>query len=169
MIRGPHSSFENEMTCGTFLLRRKRMLKKANLNIRSDIENLDFAGLAEGDAETSRSTVSSTFLAQGGEYRMSYSESTEGGALHSDIRVSADGAVTVARRGAIESVLLFENGKEFNTVYTVPPYKFDMQVKTLRLRTSLSNEGGTIDILYLMTVGGASKRCRMSIGVEVVK
>jgi uncharacterized beta-barrel protein YwiB (DUF1934 family) len=65
--------------------------------------------------------------------------------------------------------LLFEKDGEFNTVYTIPPYKFDMHTKTLRLSTTLSDTGAVIDILYLMTVGGASRRCRMRIVAEVMK
>ena len=145
------------------------MLKKAKLSISSYIENLDTFGLAEGEAESSTESVVSSFLAQENEYRMSYSQDTEGGKLFTDIKVSENGEVTVARRGAIESVLLFQDSKEFNTVYTVPPYKFDMQVKTLRLKTDLSTSGGAVEILYLMTVGGASKKCRMQIGIEVIK
>lgn len=145
------------------------MLKKAKLNIYSDIENLDSYGLPEGEAESTKESFTSSFLRQGNEFRMSYSTETEGGALFCDIRVAESGEVTVARRGAIESVLLFEKDGEFNTVYTIPPYKFDMQIKTLRLCASLSDVGGKIDILYLMTVGGAQRRCRMRIEAEVMK
>lgn len=145
------------------------MLKKAKLSICSYIENLDTFGLAEGEAESSTENVVSSFLARENEYRMSYSQDTEGGKLFTDIRIAENGEITVARRGAIESVLLFGDSEEFNTVYTIPPYKFDMQVKTLRLKTDLSTSGGTVDILYLMTVGGASKKCRMKISIEVIK
>lgn len=142
------------------------MLKRIRVDIRSEIDELDQAGLPEGEPEISNESHTASLLVQGGEYRIGYSTDTEGGKLSTDVRVSAEGEVTVARRGAIDSVMVFANGKVFDTVYTVPPYKFDMQIKTQRLRTELSEHGGRIDILYLMTVGGAPKRCRMTITLE---
>lgn len=142
------------------------MLKRIKLNIHSDIDNLDTAGLPEGDREVSDESYTASLLIQGAEYRMSFSADTEGGKLSTDIRVAEGGEVTVLRRGAIDSVMVFGDGKIFDTVYTIPPYKFDMQIRTLRLRNTLSEHGGTLEILYLMTVGGASKRCRMLISAE---
>ena len=142
------------------------MLKRVRLNIHSDIDNLDAVGLPEGEREKSDESYTASLLLQGGEYRISYSAETEGGRLTTDITVTENGEVTVARRGAIQSLLVFREGGEFDTVYTVPPYKFDMHVKTQRLRIALSDKGGSLDILYLMTVGGASKRCRMRILAE---
>jgi hypothetical protein len=47
------------------------MLKKAKLNIYSDIENLDQYGLHEGETESTKESFSSSFLRQGNEFRMS--------------------------------------------------------------------------------------------------
>ena len=71
--------------------------------------------------------------------------------------------VTVSRRGAIRSVLVFEEGKSYGSIYEIPPYKFDMNVTTKRMKCSLTESGGVIDILYEMNLGGASKRARMKI------
>ena len=142
------------------------MLSDVKLVFDSYIENLDEAGLCEGDAEVSRTSHSAKMSNRDSDIFLSYEEDCDSGKIFSDIRISRDG-ITVSRRGAIESVLLFKDGEEFNTVYSVPPYKFDMHVKTLRVRGSAGADGGEVDILYTMSVGGAFKKCRMRISICV--
>ena len=142
------------------------MWRDVKIEVNSYIENLDESGLAEGDAEISRTEHNAKMKMHGEDVFLSYEEESEGGKIFSDIRLSS-GGITVSRRGAIESVLLFADGEEFNTVYSVPPYKFDMQVKTLRIRGSADANGGEVDILYRMSVGGAAKKCRMRICILV--
>lgn len=142
------------------------MQKDAKLTVSSYIENLGKDGLRDTEPEISRTEHSAKMTVRNSDIFLSYEEESEGGKILSDIRVSESG-VTVSRRGAIESVLLFADDEEFSTVYSVPPYKFDMRVKTLRLRTSLCESGGEVDILYTMSVGGADKKCRMRISVSV--
>ena len=142
------------------------MQKEVKLTVNSYIENLGTDGLPDGEPEISRTQHSARMVLRGSDIFLSYEEESEGGKIISDIRVSKSG-VTVSRRGALESVLLFADGDEFSTVYSVPPYKFDMSVKTLRLRASLCETGGEVDILYTMSIGGAEKKCRMRISVSV--
>lgn len=145
-----------------------RDVKNVKIKIHSYIENLDSAGLRDGEPEVNDSEHTALLTLMGDELYISYEENSEGGKIASDIHIMAENKITVCRRGAIESVLLFADGEVFNTLYTIPPYKFDMQVKTLRIRNSLSVDGGSLDILYSMTVGGASKKCRMKISVSEV-
>ena len=140
------------------------MLKKVKINIHSHIENLDSVGLPDGDAEISDSTYDGVMKTIRDEISLSYKESGEGGEIFSDIQ-KRDDTVTVSRRGAIESTLHFSKDEVFKTLYSIPPYKFDMTVTTLRLRSDISSLGAEIDILYMMEVGGAKKRCRMKISV----
>lgn len=142
------------------------MHRDVQLVVNSYIENLDESGLAEGDAEISRTSHAAKMSVRGSDIFLCYEEQSEGGKIFSDIRLCSDG-ITVSRRGAIESVLLFKDGEEFNTVYSVPPYKFDMHVKTLRIRSSADENGGEVDILYTMTVGGACKKCCMRLAISV--
>jgi uncharacterized beta-barrel protein YwiB (DUF1934 family) len=144
---------------------RTYMLKKIRISIRSHIDNLDSFGLPEGDSEINDSIHSGVMKISDGEISVSYKESGEGGEVLSNI-LQRDGAVTVCRHGAIDSTLHFSKDGVFNTLYSIPPYKFDMTVTTLRIRADLSEYGGDIDILYLMDVGGAKKRCRMQISVS---
>ena len=61
-----------------------------------------------------------------------------------------------------------EQGREFSAPYSVPPYSFDMTLLCGRIRAGLSAEGGDLRLVYDMTVGGATRRCRLNIKVKRV-
>lgn len=143
------------------------MLKKVDITIKSYIDNVDDCGNV--DRELSESTHTGAMKISCGEASLSYRESTEGGSVFSDILIHGSGAVTVRRTGAIDSTLHFDESEEFNTVYSLPPYKFDMSVKTEKIKNTLSILGGTLEIKYEMTVGGAKKRVLMQILVSEEK
>lgn len=145
------------------------MLKRVNLKIESKIENLNEQGAPEGEAELSSQSHTGAMKISGGEISLSYRENTEGGSVFSDILLHESGAITVRRSGAIDSTMHFDENEEFNTVYSLPPYKFDMNVKTKRIKSSLSLFGGVIEIDYSMSVGGAEKNVNMKIEVSEVK
>ena len=50
---------------------------------------------------------------------------------------------------------------EEKSLYKLPPYAFDMTVKTKKLGISLTPFGGDIRISYLACIGGAEKTCEM--------
>ena len=143
------------------------MLKKVDLKIKSYIDNIDEAGNA--DREISECLHKAAMKISCGELSLSYREATEGGSVFSDILIHESGAVTVRRTGAIDSTLHFDEKEEFNTVYSLPPYKFDMNVKTKSIKNTLSALGGSLEISYKMTVGGATKRVLMQISVSEEK
>ena len=143
------------------------MLKKVGITIKSYIDNVDDCGNV--DRELSESTHTGAMKISCGETSLSYRESTEGGSVFSDILIHESGAVTVRRTGAIDSTLHFDESEEFRTVYSLPPYKFDMSVKTQMIKNTLSILGGTLEIKYEMTVGGAKKRVLMQLSVSEEK
>ena len=138
------------------------IIKEKTVKISSVIENLAPSGLCESDAEKSES-VSEGFLkiSEDG-YHITAAENTEGGKLLTDI-VIACGSVRVKRSGAIESEMLFEEGLLHKSLYSVPPYSFDAEIVTKRIRNSMTADGGHIDIFYDMKIGGAEKRVKMRI------
>lgn len=131
-------------------------IKKIKLTIHSHIDNED------STPEVNDADYEGIMKICGEEIGFSYEENSEGGKLLCDILVRGD-RVTVSRRGAIRSTLVFEQGKTYGSIYEIPPYKFDMSVTTKRLKHKLDTTGGVIDILYEMKLGGASKRARMKI------
>jgi uncharacterized beta-barrel protein YwiB (DUF1934 family) len=60
----------------------------------------------------------------------------------------------------------FSEGETHHFIYTIAPYQFDATVTAKRVRTELDSEGGKIDLLYNMNIGGADKNARMKIWIS---
>ena len=141
-------------------------MKLAKITVHSVIENLDEGGIAPDEPEISITTVTGSIKDDGGILHLAFAESVEGGSVECHIAIYPDGKVSLSRRGAIVSDILFGEGEECHTIYAIPPYKFDMTVYTRRVRNELSAEGGILRLLYSMNVGGQEKTVRMKITVS---
>lgn len=133
-------------------------LVNLKVKISSVIENLLPSGLCDGECERTTAEAAGTFESRGGVYRIKYSESTDSGEVKSEITVNDDG-VRVVRSGAIVSDILFKENFLHKSLYTLPPYSFDMEVTTSRIRRG----EGRLDIFYKMTLGGQDKRVKMTL------
>ena len=132
--------------------------------ISSYIENLDSAGVPEGDGEKTESMPSGDIVFEGKNAFISYTEESESGRITSEITVK-ENTVTVRRSGAIISEMVFSEGECHRSLYQIPPYSFDTVVNTKKIRNTLSKEGGRLDIFYTMSIGGQEKKVRMKIEV----
>ena len=141
----------------------------AEIKIRSVIEDVDSSGLPVGEAEITESVCRGVLRTAGADFILSYSEKSEGQSVDTELTVSQGGELRLLRRGAIESELLFSEGGEYGTLYSVGPYKFDMTVKTKRIRRALDASGGEISLVYEMTLGGSRRLARMRIEVCTAK
>ena len=142
------------------------VIKEANIKVRSKIEELDAAGFGMGSPEVNEIDVSGYYYYSEQSVRLTYTERGEGGEVNTEVLFS-EGGVTVKRSGAIESEMHFFVGQEHSSVYSVPPYKFDMSVIPLRIKTELSLSGGEVDLYYNMNIGGAGKAVRMRIWIQL--
>lgn len=137
-----------------------------DFTVHSVIDNLDDVGMPDGEPEISITTERGFLKAEptegGDRLYISYNENTEGGRTHTELVIDG-GAVRLSRRGSTNYDLDFTEGGECTTVYSVPPYSFDMRVLCKKIRNNITREGGDIQIIYSMTVGGADKNCRMKI------
>ena len=138
------------------------VIKEKKIIISSVIENLLPSGLSDGEPEKTDVSADGFLKISDGEYVISYVEKTDSGRVSSDIFIT-DGSVRVKRSGDIESDMLFSEGLSHKSVYTVPPYSFDAEVFTKRIRNSMTRDGGRVDIFYTMKIGGADKKVRMRI------
>jgi len=138
------------------------IIKEKKFKISSVIENLSQSGLPEGDTERTEITPDGFLKISDGEIIIMYSESTEGGKVVSDI-IIADDTVSVIRRGAVVSDMVFSEGERHNSLYQVPPYSFDTEIYTKKIRNNMTRDGGRLDIFYTMKIGGAEKSVRMKI------
>ena len=135
------------------------------VKIESSIENLDSAGLPDGDIEKNVSEALGRYKFSEQSVILLYHEKSDGGDIRSEISYK-DGVLCVKRSGAIESLMEFREGELHRSVYSIPPYQFDAEVKTRRVRVGLDENGGAIDLIYNMKIGGAEKSARMKIWIS---
>lgn len=138
------------------------IIKEMKFYISSSIDNLTKEGLADGEPERNDITVEGFYKISDEGYEITYSEMTEGGKVVSDIIITTS-SVTVKRRGAVDSEMVFSEGLLHKSLYAVSPYSFDAEVLTKRIRNGLTKDGGRIDIFYNMKIGGADKAVKMRI------
>ena len=141
------------------------MINKVRVKIESTIENLDSAGLSEGDAEKTVTEAEGFYRFSEGSCFLNYTEDNEGGRCRTEVSCIG-GAVTVRRSGSIESEMYFAEGESHSSIYSIPPYRFDTTVVTRRIRAELNQDGGRIDLFYNMKIGGADKSARMRIWIS---
>ena len=138
---------------------------EAKIRITSKIENLDEAGIPSGDPERTETEIAGFYYIDGENYRLTYLEESEGGKISSEVLSSGD-VVCVRRRGAICSDFEFVKGVPHSSMYAMGQYKFDVKILPRRVDSALSESGGTIDLLYNMSIGGADKAVRMKIWIQ---
>ena len=137
---------------------------KADVKIKicSTVEELNEKGLVESSDRTD-ATHSADLATRDGIVRIEYTEKTESGDLKT-VLTARDERVTLIRHGAIESEFLFEVGLTHKSIYRMPPYAFDTEVRAVKITNDL-NKRGTLSLLYYMTLGGAEKRIKMTLSV----
>ncbi len=140
--------------------------KRVKLYMRSSIWNLDSEGNREGSAEVSCGEHDAALFSISGKTAVRFTESTEGGKITSEITFSPD-CITVKKSGAIESVMVFKAGCDYQSLYSIPPFSFDMKISTKALKCFESDSGIEATVLYRMEIGGASKSCSMKISSEL--
>ena len=140
------------------------IIKEKKFYIGSVIENLTPAGLVDGTPEKTDTNPEGFFKISDENFNLSYREESENGPIICDVTVCG-GTVTVKRVGAVVSEMVFEEGKTHKSLYSVPPYSFDVEIYTKKIRNSLTRDGGRIDIYYTINIGGADKNVKMRIEV----
>lgn len=71
------------------------------------------------------------------------------------LRVS-EGQVTLLREGGVNSVMVFEEGRQHVSVYETPEGTLAISINTRRLRSALDDRGGDIEIQYTIDVNHAA-------------
>ena len=141
------------------------IIKEKKIVVESVIEDLDSAGLSDS-AEKCRKEYDAFLKISDTDLVLSYCDVDEGGRTVTDITVGAE-CITVSRRGGIESDFRFAEGLAEHSVYKMPPYEFDAEIRTVKIRNNLTRAGGSLSIFYDMTIGGAKRRARMHVCVPM--
>ncbi len=144
-----------------------KRIKEMKIEVTSEITELDVSGNPEGKPEQTRE-CSSAFLHLSDEGMLiTYISESEDGKTSTDIEIES-GRVTVKRRGDVKSCFVFEEGVTHTSLYSVGAYSFDASISTRRIRQGIDDGGGTLDLYYTMTIGGAGKSVRMRIRLTPV-
>ncbi len=82
-------------------------------------------------------------------YTLSYLESSATG-MHGTMTTFQiqDGSITLQRMGAVNSQMIFEEGRKHLSLYETPYGALTIGVNTHRARSSLKDTGGDIEITY---------------------
>lgn len=139
-------------------------MQKKRISIETFIEELDEHGATE-DSDKTEQTAECIFREEQDGIKLSYSEKNENGTVFCDITVS-DGSVIVKRSGDIESEFVFSEGLLHTSAYRIPPYSFDAEIFTRKIRNNLTRCGGTLSLIYDLKVGERVSRMRMKIRVD---
>ena len=138
-------------------------MKNIKIYIESVVEEIDDAGLTESSDKT-ESEAMGLIEESDNKTKISYSVTEDGVTTNTLITVT-EKEITVRRDGGVEYEFVFIEGEKTKSLYCVPPYSFDTEIYTKKIRNSLT-EGGEISLFYDMTIGGAKKRTRMKIKVS---
>ncbi len=142
------------------------LTKRVKIYTESFIEELSDNGAAE-DAEKTFSEAEGELSFFGESILLSYAENSADTQMNSKITVSKNG-VTVKKSGSANYEFVFIEGGRTEALYSVPPYSFDTEIYTRRIRNSLSLDGGEISLIYDMTIGGAKRKTAMKIRVTML-
>ena len=139
-------------------------MNEVKINIESVVEDLDDAGLV-ADSDKTKSEAVGTLTEGDNATVIAYSETEEGVTTSSEIIIGRD-SITVNRTGGVEYSFLFAEGKTTSSLYKVPPYSFDTEIYTRRIRKEFAGSEGKVTLFYDMTIGGAKKKTRMTILIK---
>ena len=53
--------------------------------------------------------------------------------------------------------MIFAEKETTKTIYSIPPFSFDAEIYTRKIRSTISSSGGKLELFYSITVGGAKK------------
>ena len=89
-----------------------------------------------------------------GELVLSYQESELTGMEGTTTTFEVRGPqVILSRTGSVNSQMVFEEGKQHTSLYETPFGELAIDVQTSRLRHSLTERGGLMDLRYSISVG----------------
>ena len=119
-----------------------------------------------GETVTKLSAAAECFERNGALYIL-YEENTEdGGTIKSRIKLK-DLLLEVTRRGAVNTCMIFETGREHMTEYTTPLGILQMGILTHSVETDRSDNEMSIDADYSLISGEAViSRCNISIKIH---
>ena len=113
----------------------------------------------EDDQNKMEVTTAGKFYDKDGKYYVSYAEGELTGMekCNTTIKVSPDGTVTMMRHGQTNTHMIFEKDKCHIGHYETPYGDFTISVTANKIDVSLDENGGNIDIDYIMDINNVAR------------
>ena len=110
------------------------------------------------DSDSIEVTTAGKFYDKDGKFFISYREGELSGMENckTTIKVAPDGVVTMLRSGQAATHMVFEKGKCHMGHYETPYGDFTISVTTNDISVNLDENGGNIDIDYVMDINNSS-------------
>lgn len=102
----------------------------------------------------------------GKQYIMYRTEKTEESESVSVMLILDGTSLTIRRHGGTNSSMTYRAGYKYSFPYETPYGVIDMEIETDRLISYLSEDGGTIELNYTLTIQGETYLNDMKITVE---
>ena len=120
------------------------------------------------DKDAMELTTAGKFYDKDGKFYLSYAEGDLSGMekCHTTLKISPDGIVTMMRHGQTNTHMIFEKGKCHIGHYETPYGDFTISVTANDISVSLDENGGNIDIDYIMDINNVA-RSRNGISLTV--
>jgi uncharacterized beta-barrel protein YwiB (DUF1934 family) len=108
-----------------------------------------------GVTDKSEYFAEGSFYKKNGAYYVTYKEDLTTGLQNTRtfLKISQNGVI-MRKMGDFKTAVSYEEGRETDLVYETPFGKMNMKIKTSKITDKLSQNGGTLKIVYTLCAGG---------------
>ena len=93
-------------------------------------------------------------------------KSGDGGDETTSVVTASEDGVKIKRKGAVNSDMLYVEGRKTSFIYRIPYGTMDMEIYTELIENSLNDDGGELHLVYDLSVQGAVIKNDMKIKVS---
>lgn len=105
----------------------------------------------DGETDTIDEMAYGDYYEKNGKQYIIYKTENDGDMASSVIKIEQD-SITIKRSGSVNSVMVYKIGKKHHFMYRLPYGDIEMEIDTQRIISNLASGGGTIQLVYTLTV-----------------
>ena len=127
-------------------------LKNTDKEYKTVVRNIQ---TIDGEQNVIEETALGSYREKNGKQYITYrtDETNESESVSSILILDGD-SLTIRRRGSTSSSMIYRAGHMYSFPYATPYGMIDMELETDRLISYLSGYGGTIELVYTLTIQG---------------
>ncbi len=143
---------------------KKLTLKNTNENA---IIKVVAKHIQNGESDNVELITDGSFYMKGNKFYVLYRENEEMGMADCSVTIVVDGdTVTMRRRGGYELKLTYCEGESESVVYYMPFGEINMTQATKKVSRSLDENGGSIKIIYDLSIAGEVQTNKLDIEIK---